>query len=76
LPVIVGQFEKPNCKSLGPTRMVPVKALVNVKSDMSRNSGTLTLLMSKKLYREPPTIKEAMKCVCMIFVIVTSGCGS
>ena len=74
---------------------MPVKALVDVKSEMSlyfkvavlhwqRNSGVLTLLMPKKLYREP-TAKEAVKCVpevdlmipsavCMIFVIEASGC--
>jgi len=76
--------------------MVPVKALVDVKSDISlylkvavlhwqRKSGTLILLMPKKLYREPPTTKEAMKRVpevdlmipsaaCMIFVLVACYC--
>jgi len=52
--------------------MVPVNDLVDVKSEISlyikvavlhwqRNSGTLIPLMPKKLYREPPTTKEAMK---------------
>lgn len=76
--------------------MVPVKALVDVKSDMSpyvkvavlhwqRKSGTLILLMPKKLYKEPPTMKEAMKRVpevdlmmpsaaCMIVVFVACYC--
>jgi len=81
---MVGPFAKPNSKSLGP--MVPVNALVDVRSEISlylkvavlhwqRNSGKLILLTPKKLYRDPPTTKEAMRRTPEVDLTIPSAVG-